>query len=129
MRRPAARRYLAAAHRRACGYLRRPRRNRRTCGCSGGGGIPTTGIPGAGSSTRPALWRLCRADRGMTTRSLVGHVVDKLAELSDESVSCVVMSPPYYGLRDYGLEPQVWSGDPNCSHAWQDATVVDNRHL
>jgi DNA modification methylase len=39
---------------------------------------------------------------------LTGHVLDRLAELPDESVHCVVTSPPYYGLRDYGIEPQVW---------------------
>lgn len=38
--------------------------------------------------------------------------------LKDESVHCVVTSPPYWGLRDYGLEPQVWGGDPNCCHEW-----------
>ena len=40
---------------------------------------------------------------------LVGHVLDRLADLSDESVHCCVTSPPYYGLRDYGIEPQVWA--------------------
>jgi DNA modification methylase len=54
----------------------------------------------------------------MTTRILVGHVLDKLAELSDESVHCVVTSPPYYGLRDYGIEHQVWGGETACGHEW-----------
>jgi|TARA_R100001530_G_scaffold119140_1_gene86291 DNA modification methylase len=49
----------------------------------------------------------------MTARILVGDVFDKLRELPDESVHCVVTSPPYWGLRDYsvagqiGLEPTV----------------------
>ena len=46
----------------------------------------------------------------MTVRIMVGHVLDQLALLPDESVHCVVTSPPYYGLRDYGIEPQVWGG-------------------
>lgn len=50
-------------------------------------------------------------------RILVGHVLDVLAGLPAESVHCVVTSPPYYGLRDYGLEPQVWGGDA-CGHEW-----------
>jgi DNA modification methylase len=41
-----------------------------------------------------------------------------LAELPDDSVHCVVSSPPYWALRDYGIEPTVWGGDPVCSHAW-----------
>jgi DNA modification methylase len=28
--------------------------------------------------------------------------------LADDSVQCVVTSPPYWGLRDYGLPPSVW---------------------
>jgi len=34
------------------------------------------------------------------------------------SVDCVVTSPPYWGLRDYGLPPVVWGGKPDCDHQW-----------
>jgi DNA modification methylase len=34
------------------------------------------------------------------------------------SVSCCVTSPPYWGLRDYGLQPEIWGGDSNCNHEW-----------
>jgi DNA modification methylase len=35
--------------------------------------------------------------------------------LPDESVQCVVTSPPYWGLRDYGTDS--WDGgDPACDH-------------
>jgi DNA modification methylase len=30
-----------------------------------------------------------------------GDVLEVLKGLSDESVDCVVTSPPYWGLRDY----------------------------
>ena len=30
-----------------------------------------------------------------------------LQELPDESVHCCVTSPPYYALRDYGLDAQI----------------------
>jgi len=36
-----------------------------------------------------------------------GHVLDVLLTLEPESVNCVVTSPPYYGLRDYGVEGQI----------------------
>jgi DNA modification methylase len=36
-----------------------------------------------------------------------GHCVDKLKELPDGSVQCCVTSPPYWGLRDYGVEGQL----------------------
>ena len=38
---------------------------------------------------------------------LVGDVREKLRELPDESVHCVVTSPPYWGLRDYGSDSQI----------------------
>ncbi len=40
----------------------------------------------------------------MTVRVITGDVFDHLAELPDESVHCVVTSPPYFALRDYGVE-------------------------
>ena len=40
----------------------------------------------------------------MTVRVITGDVFDRLAELPDESVHCVVTSPPYFALRDYGVE-------------------------
>ena len=43
----------------------------------------------------------------MNVRILIGDVRAKLAELPDESVHCVVTSPPYFGLRDYGMDGQI----------------------
>ena len=43
----------------------------------------------------------------MSVRILIGDVRAKLAELPDESVHCVVTSPPYFGLRDYGHAGQI----------------------
>jgi len=40
-------------------------------------------------------------------RILQGDVMKGLAILPDESVQCVVTSPPYWGLRDYGVEGQI----------------------
>jgi DNA modification methylase len=38
---------------------------------------------------------------------LVGDVRDRLRELSDDHFDCVVTSPPYWGLRDYGVSGQI----------------------
>lgn len=43
----------------------------------------------------------------MVVRLLKGDVFQKLAGLRDQSVDCVVTSPPYWGLRDYGVEGQI----------------------
>ena len=39
----------------------------------------------------------------------------KSIPLADGSVNCVVTSPPYYGLRDYGTAKWI-GGDPKCDH-------------
>jgi len=51
-------------------------------------------------------------------RILLGDALARLRELPADSVQCIVTSPPYWGLRDYGVEAQVWGGDPSCAHAW-----------
>jgi DNA modification methylase len=38
---------------------------------------------------------------------LTGDALDMLRTLPDESVNCCVTSPPYYGLRDYGVDGQI----------------------
>jgi DNA modification methylase len=43
----------------------------------------------------------------VTVRLLIGDCRDKLRELPDASVHCCVTSPPYFGLRDYGVEGQM----------------------
>ncbi len=53
-------------------------------------------------------------------RLIVGNCADVLKTLPEASVDCVVTSPPYYLLRDYGTEPLIWGGDPLCPHDWMD---------
>jgi len=36
-----------------------------------------------------------------------GDVIEQLKKIGDESVRCVVTSPPYWGLRDYGNDGQL----------------------
>jgi DNA modification methylase len=38
---------------------------------------------------------------------LEGNSLDVLKSMESESVQCVVTSPPYYGLRDYGISGQI----------------------
>jgi DNA modification methylase len=45
--------------------------------------------------------------------------------LRDRSVQCIVTSPPYWGLRDYGIEPTVWDAVPGCMHVWGDLIQVN----
>lgn len=43
----------------------------------------------------------------MSYRILQGDVLERLRDLPSESVHCVVTSPPYWGLRDYGVDGQL----------------------
>jgi DNA modification methylase len=47
---------------------------------------------------------------------MLGDCRASLRSLPECSVQSVITSPPYYGLRDYGLPPLVWGGDPQCTH-------------
>ena len=58
-----------------------------------------------------------------------GHVLDVLKKLPDNSIDCIVTSPPYWGMRFYGEQANtVWGGDENCEHEWEfEKSVLDNR--
>jgi DNA modification methylase len=55
-----------------------------------------------------------------TLEILIGDVRAKLRELkaAGRKVKMVMTSPPYFGLRCYGTEPQIWGGAPECLHQW-----------
>lgn len=38
----------------------------------------------------------------------VGHVLERLREMPDQTVHCCITSPPYFQLRDYHLPPSTW---------------------
>ncbi len=47
---------------------------------------------------------------------ITGDAREVLKAMEPESVQCVITSPPYWGLRDYGTA--TWEGgDPECDHA------------
>ena len=52
----------------------------------------------------------------MTEEIRQGDALARLREMPANSVQCVITSPPYFGLRDYGTD--VWEGgDPECQHS------------
>jgi DNA modification methylase len=61
------------------------------------------------------------AYRDQAVSVYAGDVRSVLASLPESSVDCCVTSPPYWGLRDYGIPAQVWGGDPRCRHRWDAA--------
>lgn len=63
----------------------------------------------------------------MSIKILSGDCRTILPTLPADSVHCCVTSPPYWGLRDYGIPPTVWGGDPACEHVWG-GTKTAERH-
>ena len=50
---------------------------------------------------------------------LCGDCLVTMQSFPSDSVDLVVTSPPYWGLRDYGVETvRVWGGFPECEHEW-----------
>lgn len=64
---------------------------------------------------------------GAATTIHLGQVLDRLREMPADSVHMVWTSPPYWGLRSYGTEPQVWGGEPACAHEWGGEQFPDRR--
>ena len=54
----------------------------------------------------------------MNNLTLYNSSCFKMIELADNSVQCVVTSPPYWGLRKYKAPDMVFGGDKNCEHEW-----------
>ena len=52
----------------------------------------------------------------MNRQIFQGDVLEQLAKFPDCSVDCIISSPPYWGLRDYGTGKWV-GGDPKCDHS------------
>jgi DNA modification methylase len=52
-----------------------------------------------------------------------GSALEVLRRMPTESIHMAVTSPPYWGLRDYGLPSVVFGGDSACPHDW---TSVEN---
>jgi DNA modification methylase len=46
---------------------------------------------------------------------LQGDVIERLKDIEDNTIQCVVTSPPYWGLRDYGTATWI-GGDKDCNH-------------
>ncbi|MBA7650071.1 hypothetical protein ES703_57872 [subsurface metagenome] len=52
-------------------------------------------------------------------RVVVGDCMEVMTTWPADGIDLVVTSPPYWGLRDYGVETvRVWGGDPECEHQW-----------
>jgi DNA modification methylase len=64
-------------------------------------------------------------------RIIQGNASQMLVNMPAESVDCIITSPPYFGLRDYGKEnEQIWDGNENshkCCHVW-DKEVTEEVH-
>lgn len=65
--------------------------------------------------------------RAPEARIFIGDCREVLSILPDESVDCILSSPPYYGLRDYGTG--AWEGgDPACPHKRSNARLDHTHH-
>lgn len=71
-------------------------------------------------STHPV--RPCELEPYYRDGSTVFYEADAreaLRALPDESVDACVTSPPYWSLRDYGINPSIWGGLRDCMHDWR----------
>lgn len=61
----------------------------------------------------------------MGVEIIAGDCREELRKMDADSVHCVVTSPPYFGLRDYGTS--TWKGgDPSCDHQPEESWFTKN---
>jgi DNA modification methylase len=56
---------------------------------------------------------------------LLGDARTRLADIPDQSVQCVITSPPYWGLRDYGTTNQIGLEQTPIDYVREMVTVFD----
>jgi DNA modification methylase len=54
----------------------------------------------------------------LSVRVLEGHILSVLEQEPAGHYHVCVTSPPYWQLRAYGTEPQVWDAAEDCQHEW-----------
>ena len=55
---------------------------------------------------------------------LLGDALEQIRTLPDGSVDCIVTSPPYYSLRDYGVDGQYGLEDTPAQYCGSGTTGV-----
>jgi DNA modification methylase len=56
---------------------------------------------------------------------LYNHDCRSMSEISDNSIQCVVTSPPYWGLRKYsGNQDLIWGGNNHHEHEWGEQQLI-----
>ena len=55
----------------------------------------------------------------LRNKIICGDTFKILKSFPDNSIDCIVTSPPYWNLRDYGRQTNtIWDGNPDCEHNW-----------
>lgn len=68
-------------------------------------------------------WQGMANERSFTL--LCGNAEDALKAIPNESVHCIVTSPPYYSLRDYGVDGQIGLEDTVNEYVLSLCRVMD----
>jgi DNA modification methylase len=79
------------------------------------------------STTEPANRTRQKSDRTEvyhmmleTNKIYQGNNIEIIKSFPDKSINMVMTSPPYWALRDYQTEPQIWDAQVDCVHEWQE---------
>ena len=68
-------------------------------------------------------------ERRTVTQLITGDCLEVLRGMQEASVHCVITSPPYWSLRNYGDSTvTVWDGKPDCNHEWVSAGRLSTRN-
>ncbi|MGA3169068.1 MAG: site-specific DNA-methyltransferase [Terriglobia bacterium] len=82
-------------------------------------GMQTSNDSGAATSGQEVATLGQGSRNRMSSEFLIVRADARHIPLADNSVQCIVTSPPYFGLRRYaGNQELVWGGAERCEHEW-----------
>jgi DNA modification methylase len=71
------------------------------------------------TSVEPVLTEFTKVQKGEKDYAILqGSCLELMRGLPENSIQTVITSPPYFGLRNYGTDPQIWGGSKECEHDW-----------
>ena len=61
-------------------------------------------------------------DNMETNKIYNGNCLEILKSFPNESIDCIVTSPPYWAVRDYGEGNEIiWDGKEKCKHEFEES--------
>ena len=93
------------------------------------GGVRFSAKSGGGSGSNRGSQPARGDENAEDLRILLGDCTARLRELPDESVDCVITSPPYFRCQIFPGATTIFGGDLHCAHDWEKRQFTRKHYL